>query len=217
MAHLWTFAKPHARVCRCNNINITPSAITAAPTPLINSLQASKPREIVTPISLAWAAIALRSNSFMNLWKKSLAVEPTGAAVNFGHLFLRVSAGLMIFYIHGLHKLEGWIAYVQHGTPWTLADEVAGMHMPAPLASAVAATLVQFVCSLFIVVGLFTRINAALLVCAHSGAICQNLLASRDPQLAILYTLVVVTLVFISGGKYSLDARMFAKAETRLT
>ena len=30
--------------------------------------------------------------------------------------------------------------------------------------------------------GLFTRINAALLVCALSGAILQNLLASRDPQ-----------------------------------
>jgi len=151
----------------------------------------------------------------MNLLKKSLAVEPTGAAVNFGHLFLRVSAGLMIFYIHGLHKLEGWIAYLQHGTPWTLAEEVAGMHMPAPLASAVAATLVQFICSLFIVIGLFTRINAALLVCALSGAILQNLLASRDPQLAILYTLVVVTLVFLGGGKYSLDAHISSKNETK--
>jgi len=112
----------------------------------------------------------------------------------------------MIFYIHGLHKLEGWIAYVQHGTPWTLAEEVAGMHMPAPLASAVLATLVQFICSLFVVVGLFTRVSAALLFAALSGAILQNLLAGRDPQLAILYTLVVVTLVFMGGGKYSLDA-----------
>ena len=198
-------------------MSTVPSVITAAPTLRINFLRASKPREIAMPTSSAWVAIVLRSNSFMNLLKKSLAVEPTGAAANFGHLFLRVSAGLMIFYIHGLHKLEGWIAYLQHGTPWTLAEEVAGMHMPAPLASAVAATLVQFICSLFIVVGLFTRINAALLVCALSGAICQNLLASRDPQLAILYTLVVVTLVFLGGGKYSLDARISSKAETKLS
>lgn len=151
----------------------------------------------------------------MNLLKKSLTVEPNGAAASFGHLFLRVSAGLMVFYIHGLHKLEGWIAYLQHGTPWTLAEEVAGMHMPAPLASAVAATLVQFICSLFIVVGLFTRINAALLVCALTGAMMQNFLAGRDPQLAILYTLVVVTLVFLGGGKYSLDARVSSKTETK--
>ena len=137
--------------------------------------------------------------------------DPNGTAANVGHLFLRVSAGLMIFYIHGVHKLEGWIAYLQHGAPWTLESEVAGMHMPAPLASAVAATLVQFICSLFIVVGWFTRINAFMLACALGGAILQNLLAGRDPQLAILYTLVVVTLILIGGGKYSVDARISAK------
>ena len=114
----------------------------------------------------------------------------------------------MIFYIHGWHKLEGWISYLQHGTPWKLVEEVAGMHFPAPLASAVAATLVQFISSLFIVVGFFTRINAALLLCALSGAILQNVLADRDPQLAILYSLVVLTIVFLGGGKYSLDARL---------
>ena len=152
----------------------------------------------------------------MNLVQKSMTAEPNGTAANLGHLFFRVSSGLMIFYIHGLHKLEGWIAYLQHGTPWTLAEEVAGMHFPAPLASAVAATLVQFICSLFIVVGLFTRINAALLVCALSGAIMQNLLAARDPQLAILYSLVVLTLVFLGGGKYSLDAMLISMAERPL-
>ena len=149
----------------------------------------------------------------MNLLKESLTVEPTGAAATFGHLFLRISAGLMIFYIHGWHKLEGWIAYLQSGTPWNLSEEVAGMHFPAPLASAVVATLVQFICSLFIVVGLFTRINALLLFGALSGAILQNLLASRDPQLAILYALVVLTLAFIGGGRISLDAKLFAKAD----
>jgi putative oxidoreductase len=121
----------------------------------------------------------------------------------------------MIFYIHGLHKLEGWIAYLQHGTPWTLAEEVAGMHAPAPLVSAVAATLVQFICPLFIVVGLLTRINAALLFCALGGAILQNLLAGRDPQLAILYTITVITLVLIGGGKYSLDAKVFSRSSQR--
>jgi hypothetical protein len=66
----------------------------------------------------------------MNLLKKSLKVEPKGMAASFGHLLFRVSVGLLIFYIHGLHKLEGWIAYLQHGTPWTLAEEMAGIHMP---------------------------------------------------------------------------------------
>jgi len=144
----------------------------------------------------------------MSLLKKSMAVNPDGVATSSGLLFLRVSAGLMIFYIHGWHKLEGGIAYFHDGTPWKLVEEVAGMHAPAPLASAVIATLIQFICSLFIVVGLYTRINALLLACALSGAILQNLMAGRDPQLAILYMLVVVTLVFIGGGKFSLDHKM---------
>src|SRR5438309_6760867 len=110
----------------------------------------------------------------MNLFHKSLSVDPDSALVRWGHFILRVSAGLMIFYIHGWHKLEGWIAYLRDGTPWKLAEEVAGMHFPVPIASAVAATLVQFICSLFVVVGLFTRINAALLVCVLGGAILQN-------------------------------------------
>jgi uncharacterized membrane protein YphA (DoxX/SURF4 family) len=145
------------------------------------------------------------------LLRKSLAVEPTGAAVTFGHLFFRVSAGLMIFYIHGLHKLEGWITYVQNGTPWELLKEVEGMHFPAPYPSAILATLIQFVCSLFIVVGLFTRINAILLLGALSGAILQNLTAGRSPQLALLYIIVVITFVFIGGGRFSFDYRFSSK------
>jgi starvation-inducible DNA-binding protein len=55
----------------------------------------------------------------------------------------------MIFYIYGWHKLEGWIAYLQHGTHWKLAQEVAERHFPAPLASAVAAPAVQLIHALF--------------------------------------------------------------------
>jgi len=145
----------------------------------------------------------------MSLLRKSLSVDAESVAVVTGHLVLRVAAGLMIFYIHGWHKLEGWVAYLQHGTPWKLAEEVAGMHVPAPMASAVAATAVQFISSLFLIVGLFTRINAALLVGVLGGAILQNLLAGRDAQLAVLYTLIVLVLAFMGGGRFSLDAKRF--------
>ena len=123
-----------------------------------------------------------------------------------GHFILRASIGVMIFYIHGLHKLEGGVAYLQHGTPWTLAKEVAEMHFPAPVASAFAATALQFLCSPLVALGFFTRLNAALLTGTLSVAILQNLLAGRDPQLAILYVLVLLSLVFLGGGRFSLDA-----------
>jgi putative oxidoreductase len=143
----------------------------------------------------------------MNLLQKSLAADPTDAASTLGHFFLRVSAGLMIFYIHGWHKLEGGLAYLHSGRPWVLADEIAGMHLPAPFATAVLATLVQLVCSLFVLVGLFTRINAVLLTGVLFGAVAQNLLAGRDPQLALLYTILAITLALMGGGKLSLDAK----------
>src|SRR5215510_12700507 len=106
-----------------------------------------------------------------NLLKQSLAIDPGSTFASIGLLVLRVCAGFMIFYIHGLHKLEGGIAYLQHGTPWKLADEVAEMGFPAPVASAFAATLVQFVCALLLGVGLFTRLNALLLTATLSIAV----------------------------------------------
>lgn len=145
----------------------------------------------------------------MNIFQKSLDANQNSRAVTWGHSLLRVSAGLMVFYIHGLHKLEGGIAFVRNGTPWPLVEDVVGMHFPAPVASAWAATMVQFVCPLFLVIGLLTRINAVLLTGALSGAIMQNLMAGRDPQLAILYTLVIVSFAFMGGGKFSLDAKLF--------
>jgi uncharacterized membrane protein YphA (DoxX/SURF4 family) len=85
------------------------------------------------------------------------------------------------------------------------------MHFLAPYPSAVLATLIQFICPIFIVVGVFTRINAVLLLGALSGAILQNFLAGRSPQLALLYIIVVITIIFLGGGKFSLDAKVSAK------
>src|ERR1700752_4798371 len=99
----------------------------------------------------------------MNLLRKSLSIDPLAPIAAWGHLILRASIGVMIFYIHGWHKLEGGLAYLQHGTPWKLAQEVAEMHFPAPVVSAFAATILQFVCAPLVAIGLFTRFNAALL------------------------------------------------------
>jgi uncharacterized membrane protein YphA (DoxX/SURF4 family) len=117
----------------------------------------------------------------MNLLRKSLDTDPSAPVAVWGHLILRASIGAMIFYIHGWHKLEGGLAYLQRGTPWTLAKEVAELHFPAPVASAFAATALQFLCSPLLALGLLTRLNAALLTATLSVAILQNLLAGAGP------------------------------------
>jgi len=51
---------------------------------------------------------------------------------------------------------------------------------------------------------LFTRLNAALLVAVFGMGIFQSLLSSRDPQLAILYTLIVLALAFVGADDFRL-------------
>ena len=46
-----------------------------------------------------------------------------------------------------------------------------------------------------------------------SVAILQNLLAGRDPQLALLYVIVLLSLIFLGGGRFSLDAALFPRKQ----
>ena len=61
------------------------------------------------------------------------------------------------------------------------------------------------------VAGRFKRLAAGLPAFVLSGAILQNLVALSDPQLAVLYTITVITLVFIEGGEYSVDEEVSEK------
>ncbi|MCX6952616.1 MAG: DoxX family protein [Verrucomicrobia bacterium] len=149
-------------------------------------------------------------------WRLRWLSPDTGEArAAWGVLILRVIVGALIFYIHGWHKLEGGIAFLRDGTPWQLVTEVAEMGLPAPLAAAFFATAVQFVCAPLIAFGFATRLNAAVLTAVLGGAIAQNLGAHRDPQLALLYTLVVAAFILIGGGRFSLDARLAARTRSQ--
>lgn len=153
----------------------------------------------------------MTSATFKTMVLNTLGADAGSRAAAWGVLGLRAGTGLLIFAIHGWHKLEGGVAFLRTGTPWRLADEVAGMHFPAPLASAFVATAAQFVLGPLLAAGVFTRLSAAVLTTVLSGAVLQNLLAGRDPQLAALYTLVVAAFIFIGGGRFSVDARLIAR------
>ena len=154
----------------------------------------------------------MTANTFRSLFIKSLDADAGSDATAWGLLILRGLVGVLIFYVHGWHKLEGGLEWLRNGTRWPLADEVAAMHFPAPVASAFAATAVQFLCAPLLALGFYTRLNAAALTAVLSVAIAQNLRAHRDPQLALLYTLAVAAFVLIGGGRFSLDARVAARS-----
>jgi len=150
----------------------------------------------------------MSTNAFKSLFIKSLDADAGSAATAGGLLFLRGVVGGIIFYVHGWHKLEGGIEWLRTGARWPLAEEVAAMHFPAPVASAFAATAVQFLCAPLLSLGFCTRLNAAALTAVLGVAIAQNVGAHRDPQLAVLYTVVVAALVLLGGGQFSLDTKL---------
>ena len=141
-----------------------------------------------------------------------LRPSPASAVVDAANVLFRVSLGGLIFFIHGLHKLRGAIARLRRGQPWPLEKEVAEIHAPFPFASALAATIVQFVGGLLLILGLATRPAALVLVMTLGVAIYQNIVTRRDPQLAALYVLGVATLALWGGGSHSLDALLWLPA-----
>lgn len=135
------------------------------------------------------------------------AVDPSVCAVAIGLLLLRSIAGVLIFLVHGWHKVLEAFAHFHRGASWRLVDEIAEMRLPLPLLFAVGATLVQFICAPLLVVGWWARTAAALLAGVLGGAALQNVLAGRDPQLALLYVTTALALAFTGPGRISLDHR----------
>lgn len=124
---------------------------------------------------------------------------------------LRVCYGVLVFVIHGWHKAADAAGHFAGGGPWPLADEIRAMGLPMPGVHAAFATVVQLVAPVLILVGLTTRPAAGLLACVLCGAVAQNLHAGRDPQLAVLYTIVALTLCVWGSGRVSLDAAIWGR------
>jgi putative oxidoreductase len=115
-----------------------------------------------------------------------------------GILLLRVGAGGMLFFAHGLPKLLHWTE---------LAHKFAN---PVGLGPEVSFSLVVFaevVCAGAVMLGVATRVAAAPIVFfLLVGAFVQH---GRDPfadkEMALVYLVCFATLTLTGGGRYALD------------
>jgi putative oxidoreductase len=135
--------------------------------------------------------------------KKLFSTRVSENALGFALLVLRVGAGSLMLMQHGLDKL---MHFSQKSGAF--ADPF-GIGSTASLALTVFA---EFFCAIFIILGLFTRLatipliinmGVALLV-AHKGDFFGK------GELAGLFLIVFITLLFTGPGKVSLD-RLIAK------
>lgn len=133
------------------------------------------------------------------------------ASTDLGLLALRVWLGLSMFLIHGLAKLTNF-----SGTVTMFHDK-----MGIPTVFGAAAVLAESVCSLLLVIGLFTRWAALFLGITMAVAfvkVHQLVLTQGNPQsgeLAFLYFGGFLALMLAGGGQFAVKKDKVAEIDNR--
>ena len=120
--------------------------------------------------------------------------------IDWGLLVFRLGVGALMLFGHGWGKLAG------------VSEKSATFADPLGVGPAVSLSLVvfaEFFCSALIGLGLFTRLAAISL--AINMAVAGFVIHADDPwgrkELAVIYLLCYLTLLFTGPGKMSLDRR----------
>jgi putative oxidoreductase len=134
--------------------------------------------------------------------KKLLSTAYSDSAFNFALLVQRVVTGLLLLTLHGLPKISNF------------RELSASFYDPLRVGhrnSLILVILAELFCSMFLVLGLFTRIAAfiivinlsvAVLVLYHQG---QPL---KSADLGAIYLVNVFTIMIVGPGRVSVDGMM---------
>jgi putative oxidoreductase len=140
----------------------------------------------------------------MMTMKKIFAPGSYSNKINFGLLFLRVTSGIFML-THGVGKLTKLI----EGGTIKFANPIG----IGPEASLVLAVFAEFFCSIFIILGIATRISAIPLIITMlvAGFISH----AGDPfavkEKAFLFFVIFVFIAIAGAGKYSIDNFIYKK------
>jgi putative oxidoreductase len=129
--------------------------------------------------------------------KKLMSTGYSAGAFNFAILLLRFSAGILMIN-HGYGKL------VHFGEMQTKFVNFLGLGQTVSLSLVVFA---EFFCSLFLILGLFTRLSLIPLIVTMCVALFQAHKGDifGDGQAAALYLSIYITLLIVGPGKISVD------------
>jgi len=121
-----------------------------------------------------------------------------------GLLLLRVSSGLLMFFINGLPKIESFDKRLH-----SFADPF-GFGMETTFIFAVVS---EGICTLLVALGLYTRIAVVPIMITMATA--ALVIHADDPwgrkELPLLFFFVFTTILITGPGKYSLDQRLFGR------
>lgn len=133
--------------------------------------------------------------------KKLISTTYSDNAFNFAMLLQRVVAGLMLLIAHGLPKISHYNEMAA-----TFFDPLKIGHRNTLLLSIFA----EVFCSMLLVLGLFTRIAAFIIVLDLSFAVFMYHRGQplRNADLGIIYLTSVFSILLVGPGRVSVDGMM---------
>jgi putative oxidoreductase len=141
--------------------------------------------------------------------KKIFAPAKNSGSANFALFVLRVWIGLEMCLLHGADKLMHFSQYAAHFV------DPFGIGATASLSMSLFA---EFFASLLLVLGLFTRFGALVLVINMTVAFITGhggkLTGEHSGELAFVYLLVYVVIFLAGPGRFSADKLLFGKNPT---
>ena len=124
-----------------------------------------------------------------------------------GLLFLRVGAGSFMFFAHGLQKLNILFGSgeIKFANPIGIGSEI----------SLILSALAEFFCAGLLILGIFPRVSAGILVI--NMFVAGIIYHASDPfgtkEKALLFFIVFIALLFMGAGKYSINKLFPAKLQ----
>jgi putative oxidoreductase len=119
---------------------------------------------------------------------------------DYGLLILRVALGFSMLLLHGRGKMLGFAA---------TAEKMNGLLGLPGNVNAGLAVFAEVVCSALLIAGLFTRFAALMLAITMGTAFFivhkSALVGAGNGELAMVYLIAYVTLLFTGAGKISVD------------
>lgn len=133
--------------------------------------------------------------------RKILSTSYSDNAFNFALFVQRVVTGMLLLIRHGLPKISDFSALST-----TFYDPLRVGHRM----SLILVILAELFCSMFLVLGLFTRIAAFIIVFSLSVAvfIYHHGQPLKDVELGAIYLTSVFTIMIIGPGRVSVDGMM---------
>lgn len=132
-----------------------------------------------------------------------MLVNSEPISVDFGQLLLRIGAGGTMIWQHGWPKLVHFSEQV---------DRFADPFGMGPAFSLVLIILAELVCSALIVLGLWTRIASIPLIIGMAVVVfmVKGDAAFPEKELAVLYLVAFITVLFTGSGRYAIDRISFS-------